>query len=123
MEKHVTVVAALHIGLGILGIVVGAFIFILLAGIGVVTEDEDALTVLALVGGAVGCFLFVVSAPGLVGGIGLLKRKEWARILVLIVSGFDLLNIPIGTAVGIYSIWALVQNDTIKLFSRAAVAP
>jgi len=121
MEKHITIVAALHIGLSILGIVLGAFVFVLLAGIGVISEDEDALTVLAIVGGAVSSFLFVLSAPGLIGGIGLLKRKEWARILVLIVSGLELLNIPIGTAVGIYSVWALVQTETIKLFSRTAV--
>jgi hypothetical protein len=121
MEKHITIVAALHIGLSILGIVLGAFVFVLLAGIGVISEDEDALTVLAIVGGAVSSFLFVLSAPGLIGGIGLLKRKEWARILVLIVSGLELLNIPIGTAVGIYSVWALVQTETIKLFSRTTV--
>lgn len=121
MEKHITIVAALHIGLSILGIVLGAFVFVLLAGIGVISEDEDALTVLAIVGGAVSSFLFVLSAPSLIGGIGLLKRKEWARILVLIVSGLELLNIPIGTAVGIYSVWALVQTETIKLFSRTTV--
>jgi hypothetical protein len=121
MEKHITIVAALHIGLSILGILLGAFVLVLLAGIGVISEDEEALTVLAIVGGAVSLFLFVLSAPGLIGGIGLLKRKEWARILVLIVSGLELLNIPIGTAVGVYSIWALVQTETVKLFSRTAV--
>jgi len=119
MEKHVTIVATLHIGLSFVGILLGAFLFVLLAGIGVLTEDEEALTVLAIVGGAISSFLFVLSVPGLLGGIGLLKRKEWARMLILVVSGLELLNIPIGTAVGIYSIWALVQNDTVKLFSRA----
>ena len=123
MEKHVTAVAVLHIGLSILGILAGAFVFVLLTGIGLVSEDEEALSVLAIVGTAVGIFLCVLSAPGLIGGIGLLKRNEWARILVLVVSGLELLNIPIGTAVGVYSIWALVQTDTIKLFSRAAVTP
>ncbi len=121
MEKHITIVAALHIGLSILGILLGAFVLLLLAGIGVISEDEEALTVLAIVGGAVSLFLFVLSAPGLIGGIGLLKRKEWARILILIVSGLELLNIPIGTAVGVYSIWALVQTETVKLFARTAV--
>jgi hypothetical protein len=123
MEKHITAVAVLHIGLSILGILLGAFVFLLLAGVGLVSENEEALPVLGIIGTAVGLFLFVLSAPGLIGGIGLLKRKEWARILVLVVSGLELLNIPIGTAVGIYSIWALVQADTIKLFSRVATTP
>ena len=29
----------------------------------------------------------------------------------------ELLNIPIGIAIGIYSIWVLVQDETAKLFA------
>ena len=42
--------------------------------------------------------------------------------LVLVLSVFDLINIPIGTIVGVYSIWVLVREDTVELFeSRASV--
>jgi len=34
---------------------------------------------------------------------------------VLIISVLDLLNIPIGTAIAVYTIWVLVQDDTAKL--------
>ena len=47
-------------------------------------------TVLAVVFG----FLAV---PGLVAGIGLLKYQNWARILNMILSIFDLLAVPIGS--------------------------
>jgi hypothetical protein len=60
----------------------------------------------------------VLSLPGIIGGIGLLREKEWARILVLILSGFNLFNVPIGTAVGIYSIYVLLQPETVQLFAR-----
>jgi hypothetical protein len=119
MEKHITTVAALHIGLSILGIIIGAFIFIFLTAIGFVSRDEEALAILAAIGTIVGIFLFVLSVPGIIGGIGLLKRKEWARILILVVSAIDLINIPIGTALGVYSIWVLVNDETVKLFSAA----
>jgi F0F1-type ATP synthase membrane subunit a len=123
MEKHITAVAALHIGLSILGILIGAFIFIILTAIGLASRDEDALAVLAVIGTIVSIFLFVLSVPGIIGGIGLLKRKEWARILILVLSAIDLINIPIGTALGVYSIWVLVNDETVKLFSAAFMKP
>jgi F0F1-type ATP synthase membrane subunit a len=123
MEKHITAVAALHIGLSILGILIGAFIFVILTAIGFASRDEDALAVLAAIGTIVSIFLFVLSVPGIIGGIGLLKRKEWARILILVVSAIDLINIPIGTALGVYSIWVLVNDETVKLFSAAFMKP
>ncbi|HRX12744.1 MAG TPA: hypothetical protein P5210_13880, partial [Draconibacterium sp.] len=58
----------------------------------------------------------ILSIPGIIAGIGLLKRKEWARILTLILSVLSLVNFPIGTAIGAYSIWAMVQPEVIELF-------
>ena len=118
MEKHVTAVAALHVGLSILGILLGIFLFVLLTGIGVIAQEKEALFILSTIGTGVGLFLLIISVPGIIGGIGLFKRKEWARILVLILSAIDLLNIPIGTALGIYSIWVLVQKETVQLFRQ-----
>ena len=116
MEKHLAAVAALQVGLSIIGGLIGIFVFALLTGIGVITQEKEALFILTTIGIGIGAFLLVISVPGIIGGIGLFKRKEWARILVLIISAIDLLNIPFGTALGIYSIWVLVQEDTIKLF-------
>jgi len=39
-------------------------------------------------------------------------------VLVLILSAIDLLNIPIGTALGIYTILVLVQAETVVLFEK-----
>ena len=50
--------------------------------------------------------------------ISLIKRKEWGRIMVLVVSFFNLINFPLGTALGIYSIIILMKEETAKLFSR-----
>lgn len=117
MEKHLTVVGALRIGFGALGILVAIFVFALLVGIGALSGDQEAQPILTFVGLGVGLFLGVLSVPGIIGGIGLLKLKPWARYLVLIVSVLDLFNIPIGTAVGAYSIWVLVHGETAQLFA------
>jgi hypothetical protein len=116
MERHLTAVAALHVGLSIVGGLIGIFVFALLTGIGAITQEREAFFILSTIGTSVGVFLLILSVPGIIGGIGLFNRKEWGRILVLILSAIDLLNIPFGTALGIYSIWVLVQEDTIRLF-------
>lgn len=117
MENHVHTVGVLSIGLSIFGILIGGFIFVLLAGLGYVVQDEEAAPILTVIGFFVGAFLCLLSIPGIIGGIGLFKRKEWARILVLVISALHLINFPIGTAIGGYSIWVLVNTETIKLFN------
>ena len=123
MDNHITAVGALSIGLGVLGILIGVLAFVLLAGIGFMVHDEEATPILAIVGLAIGIFLLILSIPGIIGGIGLLKRKEWARILVLITSALHLLNFPIGTIIGAYSIWVLVQQETIRIFNPIVPVP
>lgn len=117
MEKHVTIVASLQIGFSALGILAAIIVFVVLRNVWAVVNDYEAERVLHIVAAWVPLFLIVISLPGLIGGIGLFLRQGWARILTLIVAAFGLLNIPIGTALGIYTIWVLVQPETTKLFN------
>jgi len=116
MEKHINIVAALHIGFSILGLVVGGFLFTLFFLLGDFVNDTDAQLVMNIIAKVIMVFVIILSVPGIIAGIGLMKRKEWARILTLILSVLDLINFPIGTAVGAYSIWALVQPEVVEEF-------
>ena len=118
MEKHVTFVGALRIGLGVLGILAAMIVFAAVVGGGVISGDREAIRITAIVGMLVAFFLVLLSVPGIIGGIGLLKWKSWARFLVLILAVLDLFNIPIGTALGIYTIWVLMRDETVQLFAR-----
>jgi len=60
----------------------------------------------------------VMSTLGLIGGIGLLSFLPWARYLVIVVAALGCLNIPIGTLKGVYTLWVLLQDDTVKLFEK-----
>lgn len=62
-------------------------------------------------------FLLVISAPGIIGGYGILKKCSWARILVLILGALNLLNIPFGTILGVYTFWGLLNEDVAKEFT------
>ena len=118
MEKHVSVVAALQIGLSIFGIIVGVVILMILSMVGSFTGDPQAGFILRLIGSIAAVFFFVMSVPGIIAGIGLMRHKEWARILTLVLSVIGLMNFPLGAAVGIYSIWALVQDDVLSIFRK-----
>jgi hypothetical protein len=115
MQKHVKLVGALHIGLGVAG-VLGAcslFFFMLAPGIlvNIIADEEIPLLILSTIGTLLSFFILLTTIPGIVGGIALIKGKSWARIFVLVLSVLILFNIPFGTAIGAYSIWALSQND------------
>ncbi len=120
MENHVKAVGIINIAFSVLGILVAVIIFAVLNIVAKIPDvDEEAMRILQIVGVVVPWFFIVFSLPGIVGGIGLLKYQGWARILVLILSFLDLLNFPIGTAVGIYSIWVLLNKKTEKLFATS----
>ena len=117
-KQHLTVVAALNIGLGALGIVLAMIAFVFFAGIGLLSGDPDAMPILMFIAVIAAGFLFITSAPDIIGGIGLVKRQSWARILVLILSVLKLINFPLGTIVGVYSIWVLMQDEAAQILDR-----
>ena len=122
MQKHITVVGALHIGFAAWGILWAVIIFMVMSGLGAaaITDDETARAILTAVGCIVPGFLLVLSVPGIIGGIGVLRKRSWARYMVLVLSVLDLFNMPIGTAIGVYSIWVLVQDETAQLFAQGS---
>ena len=124
MTTHVKVLGVLYIVLSGLGICAALF-FGLAVGtaggiVGQTASPEDAavaLPVIGLAGSAIVVFLLALSLPGLITGIGLLKMQPWARILGIVLSVINLINIPFGTLLGIYGLWVLLNKDTERLFS------
>jgi len=117
MEKHVQLVGILHIVGGALGILIGIICFVAIAGGGILSGDYEAMSITLIVAIFVAGFCLVLSLPAIIGGIFLMKKANWARILILIVSVLNLVNFPLGTAMGIYSLWVLLHADTTPLFS------
>lgn len=63
MEKHVSVVAALQIGLSIFGIIVGIIILVVLNTVGSFVNEREASLVLHLIGTILAVIFFLMSAP------------------------------------------------------------
>ncbi len=121
MKAQVELVGILHIVYSGIGILIAIACFVLLSGIGWMSGDETAMGVLGLIGLLIALFIGVASIPGIIAGIGLLKLKSWARILAIIVSCLDLFSIPFGTALGVYTLYVLMNEEAIRLLSGEPV--
>jgi hypothetical protein len=126
MAQHVKIVGILHIAFGALVILAGVIVLIVMggiaAGVGTTSHSPDdyvAVPILGGIGGLVFIVCLVLGLPGVIGGIGLLQFKPWARIVVIVLSVLDLFNIPFGTALGIYGLWVLLNAQTEQLFSNS----
>ena len=135
MDLHVKVLAAFHLILGVLGLM-GSLIVVLIFGgaAGIISmtapNDPDALLavpIVGLVGSILVVLIFTLSVPGIISGVGLLKRRPWARILAIVLSVMNLIIVPFGTVLGIYGLWVLLSQNTAPLFdappAAAPIAP
>jgi hypothetical protein len=52
-------------------------------------------------------------------GVPLRRRKSWARLVALMLSSVDLMLLPYGTALGIYTMWVLLNEEGKKTFEIA----
>jgi hypothetical protein len=130
MTTHVKVLGVLYIVLSGLGVCAALFMGLALGAasgiVGQAASPEDAavaLPIIGVAGSALVIFILALSLPGLITGIGLLKFQSWARILGIVLSAINLINIPFGTALGIYGLWVLLSKDTEPLFAPGVRAP
>lgn len=120
MEKHINTVAALQIGLCIFNLLVAIFLYTILKLIGGFIDEPSGGMILSIIANIAATILIILSIPGIIAGFGLYKHKEWARILTLILSVIGIFNFPFGTAIGIYSIWVLIQPESVAAFGNHA---
>jgi hypothetical protein len=54
--------------------------------------------------------VLLFAIPSIIAGIALLYKKRWALTLALVLGCFKLFSFPLGTALGIYTIWVYSEN-------------
>lgn len=69
---------------------------------------------------AVGAWLLLKALVGFAAGWGLLQRRPWARPLALVLGFIELLHMPFGTALGIYTIWVLLAANAAREYEELA---
>lgn len=124
MATHVKVLGVLYIALSGMALSVALFLMFAVGTassiVGLSADPGDAavaLPIIGLAGSALVIFLLALALPGLIVGIGLLKVAPWARIAGIVLAILHLINIPLGTVLGIYALWVLFNRDTERLFT------
>jgi len=122
LDQHVTVLGWVYIVMNALlaltGLCIAPFIF----GGGLLSGEGEAMVITSIVATFVFAIMMALALPGIIAGWGLLKRKSWARILTIILGVLNLTNFPIGTIVGVYSLWVLLQHEASDLFNGQSKA-
>jgi hypothetical protein len=123
MERHIRLLGALMIAYGILGAIASLVVLaVFVLGASFIPEADLAFLTTGL-GIGIANLIAITELPAIAAGWGLLQRKSWARILTLIIAAICLIEIPFGTALGLYAFWVLLEEDTVQVFERRTMQP
>src|SRR5882724_9847645 len=112
MNIKIKILGWIHVALGGIGLVAG---LALCAGLWF-SPDGESVEAFFYVAPAILMLAIFMLIPGLIGGIGLLRLQPWARILIIMLSGLELLSFPIGTVLGGFGLWVLLNRQVKEQF-------
>jgi len=87
-------------------------------------NDVPPPEVLNIVGPAtflIGIIFMFIALPSIAAGIGMLRYRNWGRMLALVMSFVRLLEFPFGTLTSIYAFWVLLSHEGKRFYSERAV--
>jgi len=121
-EEHNKTLATLHFVYGAMHGLTLLGLLLLVVVVEVATPAGGAISGSWIVVGVVAfvVLLFAVGLVPLMVGYGLMKRRLWAKPLALVLAIISLVNIPIGTALGIYSFKFLCSQGGVQLYGGKA---
>ena len=117
-EEHNKTLATLHYIYGAMHGLTLAGLLLLVLVVKVATLEANSISAFWITVGVV-AFVVLFLAVGLLPlaeGYGLTKRRRWAKPLGLFLAVISLINIPVGTALGIYSLKFFKSEGGAKLY-------
>jgi hypothetical protein len=69
---------------------------------------------------ALGVGISTLAIAGVIAGWGLMAHSSWARMLAIVLGCISLIHLPLGTALGIYTLWVLLPQDACREYQRLA---
>jgi hypothetical protein len=103
------------------GVVVYVIANTLFAAHGMGTPDAPPAFLRPLLS-VIGILVLAKAACGFIAGWGLIQREPWARVVALVLGFIALFNVPFGTAVGVYTLWALLPAQSQQEYDALVVA-
>ena len=121
MRLHIDVLGILHLVWGAFGVMTGLSLGILAAGTRAAIGgdmfgmgERAAVALLAIVGGG----LVLGGGASVMTGWAIRRRAPRGRLAALALAIPNLVLVPFGTALGVYTFWVLLNNDARRAFGR-----
>jgi hypothetical protein len=114
---HVRLLGILWIGLSAFRLI-PAMILLFIANPSIRILPPEVPDFLPVLLQSIGVALLVVAGLGVAAGWGLLERLPWARMLAIVLGCLSLLDMPFGTALGVYSLWVLLPAKSEEEYRR-----
>ncbi len=111
MHKEIELLGALHIAISILYTVVFSAIYAVLLSKGFFSDKESSANIQLVILAVVGIFLMLFAISGVIAALGIIRNRPWAQMMILILGCLDLICVPLGTALGIYTIWIFMHSE------------
>ena len=123
MRVHLFIISLINLAGGAMVLIFGGFIlFLAIAGglsstLDTVTKEMSQIgPILSGFGALIGIVILLFALPVFWAGLGLFMRRQWGRMLAIAMSVLDLVNFPVGTIFGIYSLWILFSDPVVAMF-------
>ncbi len=114
MKNHLKILGIFYLVFGLLGLAMAVLLFevktgrlLLPAKLSMFSSPHGYVSVIALI--------FAIEAlPAIATGLALLNRLLWARMSAITLGFLNLFIIPLGTALGIYTLWVLINDPALS---------
>lgn len=123
LDRHRSILAWCFIAAGAFLLLMSLIAMIIIVSGGWFAGDPEGRRVLAIISASIAAFVVIFAVPALITGVGLLKRKYWAKVLALIIGLLHVASFPLGTALFIYTLWFWLQPNSEALFHRRGTPP
>ena len=110
LSTHFKILGALLVAYSALQFVGGVVLLTVFNVVDIFVDEQEVLAIVQLATRTIGILILIAAIPGMIAGIGLLVDQVWARKFSLVAGILYLFFIPIGTIIGIYSIWVNAQK-------------
>jgi hypothetical protein len=113
LERHLHTLGILWMVLGVLFLIPGAVLMVMGSSVHFVIHDREIFgtalgpLILYIFGGS----LLIIATGGVCVGLGFMQCRPWARSAGLILGVLAIFHPPLGTALGIYTLWVLLADE------------
>lgn len=123
MSSHVDLLGVLFMIWGVLTMLIGASTLALgiaaaalIASGGGAGGGQFAASLTAVIFMTLAVLALIWGAVHLMVGMLVRRHRRWSRHAAIMLGTVDLLLLPYGTALGVYSLWTLLREDAKRLF-------